>query len=163
VSLQALFAMRVSQSTGLNWSEIPYKGGAVAVQGVLSNAIHGYFASNNLALTVVKNPRVNIVASTGKSRSPTLPNTPTFVELGFPELQEETVWAMYARTETPAPILAKLKTELAAVLKSPAITEKLTAVTMEPYDRSLEQYQKEAEASTAAFVATVKRLGITPQ
>lgn len=162
-SSQALLSARMSQLMGISWSEVPYKGGLEGLQAVMNNSVQGYFISNNLALTVVKNPRVNLVASTGAKRSPTLPHVPTFAELGYPQLTEETIWVVWIRKEAPAPVIAKLRSEFAISLKAPAVIEKLKGASMEMYDKSIEQFMKEADESAANYVATVKRLGLVSQ
>jgi len=160
---QALLPLRMVELMGMNWSEIPYKGGADALQAVIGNSVQGYFITNNLALTVLKNPRVNIIASTGAKRSPTLPDTPTFVELGYPDLREETIWAMYARSDTPPLIIAKLRTEFSEALKQLTVIEKLKAVSMEPYDRSIDQFIKDSEVSAVRYAAAVKKVALMPK
>lgn len=162
-SSQALLSARMSQLMGISWSEVPYKGGLEGLQAVMNNSVQGYFISNNLALTVLKNPRVNLVASTGEKRSPTVPGVPTFAELGYPQLTEETIWVVWARKETPAPVLAKLRAEFATSLKTPAVIEKLKGASMEQYDKSIDQFIKDADESAASYVALVKKLGLTPQ
>jgi tripartite-type tricarboxylate transporter receptor subunit TctC len=65
-------------------------------------------------------PRVIHYAITGKTRSLTLPDVPTFTELGFPKLFGP-AYALAVRTGTPQPIIDKLASAIAVAMTTPEV------------------------------------------
>ena len=55
------------------------------------------------------------------TRSPFVPDVPTFAEQGFPELTVEEWFGFYAPARTPAPILERLHRELNTILAQPDV------------------------------------------
>jgi tripartite-type tricarboxylate transporter receptor subunit TctC len=70
---------------GLRMTHVPFKGVAAALTDVAGNQIDICFASLGGASGHIRGNRVVPVAVSGRSRSATFPEIPTFAELGFPQ------------------------------------------------------------------------------
>lgn len=68
---------------GLRMTHVPFKGVAAALTDVAGNQIDLSFASLGGASGHIRSARVVPIAVSGRSRSPTFPDIPTFAELGF--------------------------------------------------------------------------------
>ena len=65
---------------------------------------------------------------TGAKRWFDLPDVPTMVESGYPDIVSETFQGMYAPAGTPDAIVQRIAVETLAVLKEPEVADKLRAV-----------------------------------
>ena len=72
----------------MDWVEIPFKGGAEAVQAVMSGDSHAFAASQGAPLIHANPDKMRMAAISAEKRSPLLPNVPTFKELGYPVVYE---------------------------------------------------------------------------
>ena len=96
-------------------------------------------------------------------RSNFLPNVPTFKEQGYPELLEQSWYALFARSQTPKPIIDKLRAVFAQVMQSPAIQAQLKNDGLSPYPGKLEDFPARFAQESRELGAEMKALGVTPQ
>jgi tripartite-type tricarboxylate transporter receptor subunit TctC len=88
---------------------------------------------------MVKAGQIRPLAVTTKIRSPLLPDVPTVVELGYPQLVAENYFGVSGPAGLPAEVTERLGKALAAILADPAIVKKfeelgITTVKMGPAD-----------------------------
>ena len=158
----SIVSYRLGQAAGMDWVEIPFKGGAEAAQAVMSGDSHAFAASQGAPLIHANPDKMRMAAISSEKRSPFLPNVPTFRELGYPVVYES--WsALFVRSDTPAPIVAKLKTALAQVMASSATQDAMKSLSVATYDGSVEELPKLMEKELAEFTEDQKKQGILPQ
>jgi tripartite-type tricarboxylate transporter receptor subunit TctC len=88
-------------STGTDITSIPYKGGTGVVPDMLGGRIDLYFGTAATILPLIREGKLNALAITSATRSPQLPDVPTMIESGLPELSL-TLWqGMPAPAGTP--------------------------------------------------------------
>jgi tripartite-type tricarboxylate transporter receptor subunit TctC len=95
--------------------------------------------SMGLASTrVAEGGQLRILAQTGPSRHPMLPDVPTTTEAGQPDVRMETWFGLAGPPGMPKEIVARINRELAVIVKQPAFQEKLSklglAVDFKPGD-----------------------------
>ena len=94
----------VKQKTGVDLIFISYRGASAAAADVLSGQIPMVIANIDSLMGQVNAGKLKPIASTGATRSGAAPDTPTFVESGFPDLVV-TSWSLWAvPAKTPAAI-----------------------------------------------------------
>ena len=101
---------------------VPYKGGAPALLAVIGGQVGLAFVT---ALTAGENIRAGKLvglAVTGSRRLPSLPDVPTMTEAGVPGDELELWSAILAPAKTPREIIARLNTEIVAVIRSADFT-----------------------------------------
>ncbi len=103
---------------GIDATHVPYPGAAPYMTAVAAGNIDWVFLGEVNA-TGLK-PRVRVLAITGKERSKTNPDVPTFAELGFPKLFGP-AYALAVRTGTPQAIIDKLAAATAQAMNSPEV------------------------------------------
>ncbi|QHI98554.1 tripartite tricarboxylate transporter substrate binding protein [Xylophilus rhododendri] len=111
------------RTVGLDVSQIPYKGGAPALQDLVGGQTTFMIAVMPEAMPLVKDGQLKALAITTKNRLPELPNLPTVAETvpGY----ELTAWyGILAAAGTPEPIVRKFNTVLNDALKDPVISAK---------------------------------------
>jgi tripartite-type tricarboxylate transporter receptor subunit TctC len=116
--------------TGTDILHVPYKGSTQARNDIISGQIHMMFDSVPTMAQMIQVGRVNALGTTGKVRSPSLPDVPTLTEVGIPH--EATIWlGVMAPAGTPQPIVDLLSSEINKIVMRPEIKvawEKLGAI-----------------------------------
>ena len=116
---------------------IPYKGGVEAINDTAAGRLSFTFNTLTLALPFIRDGRVRVLGVSSSRRSKLLPELPTIAESGVPGF-EFTFWnGLWAPAGTPAPVVEKIAHDLAAVMASPDVRERLARlgaenVTMNP-------------------------------
>jgi tripartite-type tricarboxylate transporter receptor subunit TctC len=98
---------------------IPYKGGSEIIGALLGNDIDVAKIGVGNMTGQLKEGKIKILALNASKRSPELPNVPTFKETGLNAFPGGPIfWGVVVPTGTPAPIVARLHDELAAIIHS---------------------------------------------
>ena len=113
--------------TGGNFVHVPYRGGAQAATDAISGQIE--MVSMGLASTrVAEGGKLRVLAQTGPSRHPMLPDVPTTGEVGLPEVRMDTWFGLVGPPNLPTEISARISRELAVIVKQPAFQDKLAKI-----------------------------------
>ncbi|MBU3624304.1 tripartite tricarboxylate transporter substrate binding protein [Polynucleobacter sp. AP-Latsch-80-C2] len=120
-------ALFTSQA-GIKIMHIPYKGGGPAITDTLGGQVPMSFSAFGLALPHVKSGKLIALGTTGPARAKLLPDVPTIEEAGnLKGYEMSIVYAVWAPTGVPAPILNKLGKALEQVVASSAFKEKVAS------------------------------------
>lgn len=153
---------KLKRATGVDWALINYKGGAEAVQAVMSGDVDFSLPTQAAPLIYANPDRLRILAVTSKKRLDFLPDVPTFIELGHP-IDEQTWFGLFVRSDTPPDVLAKLRSSLAEVLNSATMKEQLRKLRISPYEGTLEGVPARLKQELEDFTQEARKLGIEPQ
>lgn len=145
---QHLSGELIKKMTGIEMTHIPYKGGGQAIVDLSGGQVPAAVLGSSTVIPQVKAGRVRILAVTSKKRSAALPDVPTLDEAGLKGFDVYQWTAMLAPAKTPRPIVTRLNAEVAAILKQPAVSEKLQSAGFEP------------QSSTPDYVAALIRDGM---
>ena len=156
-----LLTSRFQHVTGVSVTEIAYKGGAPAMQDLLSGVIDIFIDPMPTAVPQLSSGRVKPLAATTEARSPLSPDTPTFKELGVPEMVGGAWFAIHASAKTPPRIIEKLRQQSAAMLKSKDFTDKLVAVKVDPWTGTLESFMDFLKQDKLLWEKDARRSGLT--
>jgi tripartite-type tricarboxylate transporter receptor subunit TctC len=119
-----ILALAFNLLTGANIVVVPYKGAANAMTDMMGGQIDGGIETNSVVLGHLQERSLKALAVIRDRRLPELPDTPTMIESGVPDLKGSSWTGVLAPAGTPQPILDKLRAEIIAALKSPAMMEK---------------------------------------
>lgn len=114
--------------TGVGMENIFYNGAGPAIQAILAQTTPVAITALPPAHPHIKSGALRAIAITGATRWPDLPDVPTMLESGFPDLVSETFQGMYVPAGTPKEIVDRVARDTLAVLKDPDVAAKLLAV-----------------------------------
>lgn len=146
--------------TGANLTHVPYKGGGQALTDVVGGNIPLVYTAVAGAHGFVKNGKVRALAVSSATRSSALPDTPTFAEAGVPDFVVDSWVGLLAPANLPAPVAARLTSELNAVLNDPEAREKLRTLGIEATPGTAAQFRDEMARDLARYGPVVKAAGI---
>jgi len=115
------------QVAGVNIQGVMYKGSSQVVNDLLGNQIQLSVDGIPANLPHVKSGKLRVLASTGSSRAPQLPDVPTVAELGYPGFSGEGWGGVVVTRSTPMEIVNKVSADLRKVLSDPAMQQRLVA------------------------------------
>jgi tripartite-type tricarboxylate transporter receptor subunit TctC len=114
-----------SQLTGNAIVYVPYKGTPPLVQSLLANEVQLAFPTLTIVLGPIKAGRLKVLAVMARERLPELPDAPTTVEAGFPELVSGNWWVIAAPRGTDARIVERLAAEVRSALADPGVRKRI--------------------------------------
>jgi tripartite-type tricarboxylate transporter receptor subunit TctC len=106
------------RSTATDLTGIPYKGGTGVVPDMLGQRIQVYFGTAATILPLILEGKLKALAVTSATRSPQLPEVPTMIESGLPDLSLTLWMGMLGPAGTPRSVVDKLNGEINEGLRS---------------------------------------------
>ena len=126
---------------GLNWTDVPSKGGSQTIQDVISGTVDLQFNSVFSTGSFVKTGKLKALGTSSEKRLPEFPNLPAINEI-VPGFVAGGYQGMFAPAATPHDVVAKINADLVKVLAMPDVKEKLTGLGAEPMAGSPEAMRK---------------------
>ena len=115
----------LEQRTGVKLQHVPYRGAPAAVLAVINGEVTTGFFNAPTVVSQIKAGKLKALAVTTRDRSVILPDVPTMMETGIPDYVVATWLGFAVPTGTPAPIVARLNTEIGRIARMPEVKEKL--------------------------------------
>jgi len=110
------------QAAGIKLLHVPYRGGGPSLAAFLAGQVAITAQAPGPVKPYVDEGRVRLVASWGGTRTAELANVPTFIELGYPDV-EYYIWAgLFVPRGTAAPIVDRLRDAMREVMRNPQVT-----------------------------------------
>ena len=148
---------------GLFVVHIPYRGTGLVITDLVAGQIAFLMDSIVSAQPHIRDGKVRALAVSGAKRSASLPNVPTFTEVGVPGMEFSNWFAVFAPAGTPAEIVQRLNRELNAITRSPDVVDRLDKSGAEPAGGTPEQFAKVYRDEYESWKAVIKRAGIKPE
>jgi tripartite-type tricarboxylate transporter receptor subunit TctC len=160
----ALFMERWKETSGADLVRVPFKGGAEAVNGVLSLATPIAFFGLANWISHIRSGSVTALAVDGEKRSPLLPDVPTLRDLGYRGPLTRVYFGIVAPAGTAKPILAKLRQEIARIGNEATFRQqRLIEAGLEPVFDTPEDFARFLKEDRARSAQIVKESGLAPQ
>jgi tripartite-type tricarboxylate transporter receptor subunit TctC len=114
------------EKTGTKFQFVPYRGGAPAMQDLISGQIDIMCAEASQTLAHVRGGKMKAFAVMSKTRFPALPEVPTMEEVGVSGLEISFWHGMWAPKGTPAAVVAKLNDAVVAAFDDPNVRKRIS-------------------------------------
>jgi len=124
-SIQHLTMELIKQEAGIDLVHVPYKGSAGAATDLVGGHVQATVAALQTMAPFVRTGKLRMLAVLSEERSPAFPDVPTMRELGHPNLVVDTWYGLFAPAGTPPEVVARLNTEVNALLQSSDVRDAL--------------------------------------
>lgn len=148
---------------GIDLVHVPYRNSGEARSGVIGGQVQMMIdAVTAMAPNVAEN-QVRALATTGKTRTTTLPDVPTASEAGVPGY-EATIWlGLMAPAGTPKPIIDKLNAAVNAAIQRTEVVKQWTTQGAVPMSLSPEGFDKFLRGDIVKWAEVVRKFQDKPQ
>ena len=137
----------LEKEAGIELNKVPFDSGPAAIAAVLGGHV-------DMMVEDVYNPELHTLAITNKERCSRYPDTPTFMELGYPGMSIDMNIGMFAPKGTPEPVLKKLESVFLKACKAPAYVNFVESINM----LSLPMDREEMKATLAKETSVTEGL-----
>ena len=148
------------QGAGVTAVHVPYKGGAACQTDIMGKQIDISFQNLGAVTNYIKAGKMKALAVTATVRNPQIPNVPTVVEAGFPDLVVTSWQAAAAPAKTPREVVMKLNDAMARTLRSPEVRERMTQIGFDVVAGTPEEFGQFMKAEVERWTKVVERGGI---
>ena len=157
-----LGAALFSQVAGVQLFHVPFKGGAPAVQSVVSGDTQVTFGTPPSVLELIKGGRLRGLGVSSAQRSPLVPDLPGMVEAGLPGYSMDFWYGLFVPAGTPPDVARKVFDAASAAMRDPAVKQALmrdgTDVDLSP---SQEHFAQFLAKDNVFWEKLVKDAGVT--
>lgn len=154
-----LAGIEFAQRMGIDWTYIPYKGGADAITGVVGGQAHVLFNGMLATWPHVTGGRLKAIAISSAQRVPSAPNTPTVAEQGLPGFETGSYQGVVGPLGIPRETVAKLNSQLVKVLNTAEMKERFAKQGTEVRTDTPESLGKWMTTEQAKWAKVVKESG----
>ena len=144
------FMEKLKKETGADFVRVPFRGGNEVVTAVLSGSTPVALLALSNMVPHLQSGRIVALAVNSKTRSPLVPDVPTFAE-AYGEDYAQTWFGLFAPAGTPAPILAKVARDVSGIVEEPDFRRRMF------FDRGVEP-ARERLADFARFIGEDRKV-----
>ncbi len=134
---------------------IPYRGSAPALQGLLAGDVDLMFDNLGVSLALVQSGKLKLLAVASSSRLASLPNVPTIAET-LPGFEAVAWYGIVAPPNAPKSIVDKINADVNEALRQPEVRERLKSLSAEIFGGSVEKTSKYMRAEIDRWGNVIK-------
>ena len=162
-STPEFFVKVIGEKNKLDLQAAPYRGSAPMMGDMLGNQIAAGVGSVPDFIENHKAGKIRIVAVIGAKRQATLPDVPTFSELGLSGFEDLPYYGLFAPKGTPKAVLDRYSDALAKVIALPEVRDRLTAMGLTVGHMSGDQLASRERAYSQTWAKIIKASGFQAQ
>jgi tripartite-type tricarboxylate transporter receptor subunit TctC len=157
-----LAGLQFAHRAGLKWEYITGRGGAQSIMDVMTGQADVLFNGMLATLPPVKSGKLRLLAVTGEKRHASLPDTPAVAEF-IPGFLTGSWQGLLAPARTPPEVVATLNAEVARVLFTPDMKQRLQAQGADPIGTPAAESAQFLRDERDRFTRLTKETGYKPQ
>jgi len=156
-----LDAAAFSAQAGIELNHVPYKGVADVMTALAGGQINMAMVGVPPSIPMVKGGKVRLLAVAAPQRIVAFPDTPTFAELGFPQMVSQSWFGLVAPAGTPPAVVADIAAAVRQVIAQPTFQEKtITSVGLEPLDLGPDAFARFLERDRQEYEHVIRGLNV---
>ena len=152
----------LSAAANIELTHVPYKGSGAVYPDLIARRVTLLFDLAGSASGHIKGAQVKALAMTGARRASALPDVPTFAESGFPGFEFGAWLGLFAPSETPKDIVARLEESLLKSLQSPDMKARLANMGGEPIPARAAEFWKFFNEDVERYARLVREGKVKP-
>ena len=153
-----LVAELLKKRAGIQLTHIPFKGSGPALSAFLSGDVGIMVSGPPAVLALAQAGRLRVLATSGITRTPVLPEVPTFIESGLP-IDVTSWYCLVVPAGTPQAIVARLHAATVAALSSSQVADTLLKMGAPPEPSTPEQLRAFLRVEIRKFAEVVEIAG----
>lgn len=147
-------------SARLDLVHVPFRSSGPALDALLGGHVTMQFGGISSSRAFIEDGRLRAIATTGKTRDPSLPDVPTFDELGV-AVDIMSIWGVHMPANTPLDIRRKLRDAMVDTMRVPAITKRMAELGYEIIGNTSEELDRQTRELVAFWLDVSKRVPLT--
>jgi tripartite-type tricarboxylate transporter receptor subunit TctC len=155
-----LTAELFTKETGTKMLHVPYRGTGPALNDLIAGHVDFMFMELASSLKLHEAGKAKILAVATDKRLDTLPDVPTLIEIGVPDMVSDTWNAISAPPKTPAPIIAKLNRAINDILDENDSKARFRELNLLPAGGSPQDMAKLKKEETERWTKVIRDAGI---
>jgi len=152
-------AEMLAEQGGFPIEPIHYRATGDAVTAIVAGDVKGAFVSTALGAAQIKGGKMRALATTAATRSPLLPEVPTFAEAGLPKIDFSSWFAFFVPAGTPPAVVDVLSKQIIAAVQSPEVKQKLVDAGFTVSGTARTDAEKMVKAEATRWAGVVKATG----
>jgi tripartite-type tricarboxylate transporter receptor subunit TctC len=154
---------RFLAASGIQVTQIPFKGTPEVFAAMFSGDVNAYWAPISAAMSSVKSGRLRPLAVSTAKRNPTLPDVPTTGEAGVKGADSPLWFGVWGPAGMPADLVNKINADVRKALSDPTVKERLANGGNETLDMSPQDFARFVRSEIDVYQKVIKDAGIKPQ
>jgi tripartite-type tricarboxylate transporter receptor subunit TctC len=150
----------LKNSTGINVTVVPYKGGGPAMVDLISGQVDAMFAALPTVAPHIKAGRLRVLAVTSGKRSNLAPGVPAMSET-IPGFDTEAWVGIMGPAKIPPEVVAQINIDVAKILNSAEIKNKFFENGLEPSYANPEDFERWIRRETARWAKVIREQNVT--
>jgi tripartite-type tricarboxylate transporter receptor subunit TctC len=146
---------------GFRGEHVPYRGTQPALQDLIAGNIVAMFDVNSALRPQIDARNITGLAVASEERPPFARDLPTLIEGGVPDFSVSTWSMLLAPAGTPREIVTRVSTEVAKILREPAMTERLLGMGLLADGRGPDETASFLRAEVDRWGQVIRTGGIT--
>ena len=130
----------LKQKYGLDLVTVPFNGAGLAINSTIGGHTPIAFTALPPAMGNIKEGKLHGIAVLSTRRSPSLPDVPTNVEVGVPDLEGDTLTGIVAPAGTPNEIIERWHRDIVQMVATPDVKERLESLGFVPVANTPQEF-----------------------
>jgi tripartite-type tricarboxylate transporter receptor subunit TctC len=146
--------------TGITWTEVHYRGNAPAINDLMAGHVDVGFMQLTDSRSYLESGKLRALAVLGPKRAPAVPDVPTIIEAGLPDVQGITFNGLFAPKGTPPAVVDKLSTAIRTALGKKEVIDRLGELGSDANGSTPTEFTKFLNDETAKWTDVMQKANI---
>ncbi|MCZ4316496.1 tripartite tricarboxylate transporter substrate binding protein [Comamonadaceae bacterium G21597-S1] len=155
-SIPHLAIEQLSDSTGIRFLHVPYKGAAPAITDVIGGQVAAFFGDVPGLIGQVKGGKLKAIGIASKKRHPALPDVKTLEEQGLKGVDTINWYALFVSAKTPPAVVDALNKAVVKSIATPSVHDTLLKSGAEPMSSTPQELAALLKSDTDKWAALIK-------
>jgi tripartite-type tricarboxylate transporter receptor subunit TctC len=162
-SINHFLAELLKLKTGITWTEVHYRGNAPAINDLMAGHVDAGLMQLTDSRQHIESGTLRALAVLGPKRAPAVPDVPSIVEAGLPDVQGITFNGLFAPKDAPPAVIDKLSGAIRAALEKKEVIAKLGDLGSEARGSTPQEFTKFLADETAKWTDVMQKANIKVQ
>jgi tripartite-type tricarboxylate transporter receptor subunit TctC len=145
----------------VKYVHVPFQGGAPAITAALGNHVDAIVLSFPPMAAHLRSGALRGLGIASQQRNKTIPDVPTYGEMGYPNFYSGSWIGVFAPAKTPDAVVAKLNAEINAVMKEPDSLDRLAKAGFDPMTNNVREAEAFFKSEIESWGKMVKATGFS--